>query len=1743
MFKTQTQFMKRGIATFLSAALTLSTFATAVINGGFFKASAADGAPTRVLVVDDFTDSNVKYATKNESSGTKLEVKDGSLTMTSQAHMDGYGFVFSATDLAEVSTAGYEYLEFDVYTDNPNIFVNSMNAFVQFGRGSVDRSHDIPNLQQSAANAVGALTKDAVTTIKLPLSKFQNRAAMGNAAALSINPDKNPATNISFDNYLFYVRYNGTYNLGSGTQYTVRVDQVRLTSYSAPAPASKSVVVDDFTNAAENYSLQDHGNQGTLAVSDGSLIMTNSGLGRNTGSNLGYGFHYNAVNLDNFTTTGYEYIEFDIWTDTEDLYFKSSDARVNLGVDDVERTHDIGNLANTAANAVGKLKANQVNTVRIPLSKFTTRKDDNAKTKNPEEKAATDFTFNRYTFMVGYGGSNILGTDANAKYTVRIDEVRLTAYENTNQIAVDKVIAAISAIGVVEDHDSDELVIAARTLYDELNPKEKTLVTNYAELTAAETLLGAIPYKATVFDPFDESQVTYKRMTAEVTNNGLNIQNNIMTMTGPSTDARQGYAYEAYFNTAVSSKDHEYLEFDLWTNNSNLYVNANNGLIMLGTDNSGSFNRTHQYDNMQGTAANKIGALTAGTSGGAPGTDEPAGEWNHIKIPLSKFSIRDGGTAANDRDFSAYRFMIKYNAANNLGDGDFRVKLKNVVLTSYEKPTTEEWNQQKAQEVDALIDAIKTPVTLESEASITVARSAYDALKSAQKALVTKLDALTAAETTLAGLKSDAAVANTINLINDIGTPITLESGSVIKAARAAYNALTAAEQAKITNFATLTEAEAAWAKLDAEANPATKTINIDPFTGDYVYTKLDNKVFSYEVKDGVVTMSSWANDHEHGFYLKGTLPSVYKLNNFDYLEFDIWTTDANIYKNANDCRFWLMGDNGTTNALGYNSDAAATKEAIGTLEAGKWVHVKFPLELIYNRADKNIKANNAAVDAYVIQMTYNGQNNLGGSADNPVVVKFKNLNLTSYQKDASYTETAKTDSQPVKEVAIEDFDDLAYMTFDQALEYYAKDEYLEIANTADAHNTGFDFTMNFPEDVNISGCDYLEFDFYTNDVGVVTSSLDCRMFLAFSGVMDGLNANQLMASKMKELMNNVHANQWTHVRIPISAFTYSSENTSHLDMDLATLCKIGVFFRFNGANKLDGYTADNPAVVRFKNLKATKYEGTPSFISSNQEFTVTFKANGDTVATTKVKYGHGAEAPAAPVRSGYTFTGWDSDFSYVTKSMTVTAQYHEDSQANLKSEAETALAAIASSITNANIKAQAALVSEARQAVATLINKYPSVKTADIAGYSKLAAAEKQILALTKTTAGVDGEKDSIYKEENSIVLNDYTSAAGNKKLPNVTTDGKAYYAWDNDFIYVYIEYPESVERIEARIDTDPALNNGDYRGVYATYNKSQSDSIIRRNTDGTLYCSSDYGTAVNIATLNKNGKKTLEFAWPRAWTSGASIEDHFGLSVYATRADQRAYTVSAYYDWDNYKTIHYYYTMSRAELIAQAEKLINAIGEVTEENWSDKDTAIEAARTLIDNAKTSYSDFSTDQVSNYIKLREAEHKFNYYFAGGEGTAPSMPPLEEIDLMVSTESEDIDINLLSKVIQVSRKMTVAEFLSLLEYDQGTPTVINRDGRVLKGTSYVHDDLRMLLTVDGVGQATFAILYLGDEEITEPDELEPLPDDNNSGGNSGNTDNPGGITDTGVQSLALLSVIVMMGSAVVVTVLRKKRSK
>ena len=127
-----------------------------------------------------------------------------------------------------------------------------------------------------------------------------------------------------------------------------------------------------------------------------------------------------------------------------------------------------------------------------------------------------------------------------------------------------------------------------------------------------------------------------------------------------------------------------------------------------------------------------------------------------------------------------------------------------------------EIDQAAAKGTDDLIAAIGT-VTLDSEQAITAARNAYDALTDGQKALVTKLDVLTAAEAKLAELKADKAAAEAAEeKIAAIGT-VTLESENAITAARNAYDALTAGQKALVTKLDVLTAAEAKLAELKAD--------------------------------------------------------------------------------------------------------------------------------------------------------------------------------------------------------------------------------------------------------------------------------------------------------------------------------------------------------------------------------------------------------------------------------------------------------------------------------------------------------------------------------------------------------------------------------------------------------------------------------------------------------------------------------------------------------------------------------------------------------------------------------------------------------------------------------------------------------------------------------------------------------------------------------------------------------------
>ncbi|MDE7379832.1 MAG: InlB B-repeat-containing protein [Clostridia bacterium] len=134
---------------------------------------------------------------------------------------------------------------------------------------------------------------------------------------------------------------------------------------------------------------------------------------------------------------------------------------------------------------------------------------------------------------------------------------------------------------------------------------------------------------------------------------------------------------------------------------------------------------------------------------------------------------------------------------------------------------------ERVQNVIEYINAIGTVEFTEAcKEKIEMAQAAYNALSAELKAQVTNSATLTAAANQYNGY----AAAPVIEAIAAIGT-VNADSGLKITTARNEYNALTAAQKALVTNYATLTAAEAAYEKFEVEglnnqitALPATST-------------------------------------------------------------------------------------------------------------------------------------------------------------------------------------------------------------------------------------------------------------------------------------------------------------------------------------------------------------------------------------------------------------------------------------------------------------------------------------------------------------------------------------------------------------------------------------------------------------------------------------------------------------------------------------------------------------------------------------------------------------------------------------------------------------------------------------------------------------------------------------------------------------------------------------------------------
>ncbi len=147
---------------------------------------------------------------------------------------------------------------------------------------------------------------------------------------------------------------------------------------------------------------------------------------------------------------------------------------------------------------------------------------------------------------------------------------------------------------------------------------------------------------------------------------------------------------------------------------------------------------------------------------------------------------------------------------------------KKALVDNYEKLTAAEEaytalvDAAAAKAVDDLIDAIGE-VTADSGDAIKAARAAYDALTDTQKELVKNYEKLTAAEEAYTALVDAAAAKAVDDLIDAIGE-VTADSGDAIKAARAAYDALTDTQKELVKNYEELTAAEELYEELTASA-------------------------------------------------------------------------------------------------------------------------------------------------------------------------------------------------------------------------------------------------------------------------------------------------------------------------------------------------------------------------------------------------------------------------------------------------------------------------------------------------------------------------------------------------------------------------------------------------------------------------------------------------------------------------------------------------------------------------------------------------------------------------------------------------------------------------------------------------------------------------------------------------------------------------------------------------------------
>ncbi len=387
----------------------------------------------------------------------------------------------------------------------------------------------------------------------------------------------------------------------------------------------------------------------------------------------------------------------------------------------------------------------------------------------------------------------------------------ITPLTPEQQQALDAAKGLINAIPspVVYTPACKDAIDAARAAYDALTPDMlKQLVSNYATLTAAEATYESLKDVAVVEAKINE--IPSPMTEADLT---LSIYDKV-------TGAREAYDaltadQQALVPAAVLTK----------------LTDAEAAFAAIGGGGGVTTVVVIYKSEFTSTGVTKEGVNLALSNGSMTADDMLAMDGSfEFSTSLGKFTNITIETDVNIMNISEGAFTSAgWPTGTNLGTSaawtgnsesvliDCMVAGNAITITCTVAPASP---LADAQAVKDLIDAIPVPVTLDDACvnAVQAARDAYDALSEAAQgalddATVQKLNQAIADYTALIQAGADAVITK----INNIPQPVTLKLATrdSIESARAAYDALTADQQALVSNYQILLDAEATMATLN----------------------------------------------------------------------------------------------------------------------------------------------------------------------------------------------------------------------------------------------------------------------------------------------------------------------------------------------------------------------------------------------------------------------------------------------------------------------------------------------------------------------------------------------------------------------------------------------------------------------------------------------------------------------------------------------------------------------------------------------------------------------------------------------------------------------------------------------------------------------------------------------------------------------------------------------------------------